>query len=48
MVLPNLYLFARGAAEPAYLDPPDEKVLADFARLLGGPPELLVPACVGA
>lgn len=44
MVLPNLYLFARGAAEPAYLDRPDEKVLADFARLLGGPPELLVPA----
>ncbi len=44
MVIPNLYLFARGAWEPAYLDQPDEKVLADLAALLGGPPELLVPA----
>lgn len=44
MVIPNLYLFARGAAEPGYLDRPDEKVLADLARFLGGPPELLLPA----
>lgn len=44
MVLPNLYLFARGAAEPAYLDQPDETVLTDLADLLGGPPELLLPA----
>ena len=49
MVLPNLYLFGRGAQDPAYLDQPDEKVLGDLARLLGGPPELLVPAwsCLG-
>jgi hypothetical protein len=44
MVLPNLYLFARGAADPAYLDRPDEQVLADLAHLLGGPAEALVPA----
>ena len=44
MVLPNLYFFARGSADPSYLDQPDETVLADFARFLGGPPELLVPA----
>jgi hypothetical protein len=43
-VLPNIYLFARGTADPSYLDRPDEKVLADLAGLLGGPPELLVPA----
>jgi hypothetical protein len=44
MVIPNLYLFARGAADPGYLDQPDDKVLGDLANLLGGPPELLVPA----
>jgi hypothetical protein len=44
LVLPNLYLFARGAADPRYLDQPDEKVLADLAKLLGGPPEVLIPA----
>lgn len=44
MVLPNLYFFARGSADPSYLDQPDEKVLGDFARFLGGPSELLVPA----
>jgi hypothetical protein len=43
-VLPNAYLFARGAADPKYLDQPDEKVLADLAETLGGPAELLVPA----
>ncbi len=37
LVIPNLYLFARGAADPKYLDRPDEKVLADLAKLLGGP-----------
>ena len=44
MVIPNLYLFARGAADPSYLDQPDEQVLADLAQFLGGPAELLVPA----
>jgi hypothetical protein len=44
LAIPNLYLFARGAADPSYLDQSDEKVLGDLARLLGGPPELLVPA----
>ncbi len=44
MALPDLYLFARGAAEPSYLAQGDEQVLADLARFLGGPPELLVPA----
>ena len=44
MVLPNMYLFARGAWEPAYLDQPDQKVLADLAKWLGGPEDLLVPA----
>ena len=44
MVIPNLYLFARGTVDPSYLDQPDKKVLADLARWLGGPPELLIPA----
>jgi hypothetical protein len=44
LVIPSLYLFARGAADPTYLDQPDEKVLADLAKLLGGPAELLTPA----
>ncbi len=41
--LPNIYFFVRAARDPRYLDRPDGAVLADFARLLGGPPELLVP-----
>jgi hypothetical protein len=44
MVLPNIYLFTRGAQNPKYLDEPDDKILADLAELLGGPPNLLVPA----
>ena len=44
MVIPNLYFYARCAAEPSYLSRPDEQVLADLADLFGGPPELLVPA----
>ena len=44
MVLPNIYFFARCAQDPSYIDRPDEKILADFAQFLGGPPELLVPA----
>lgn len=44
MVLPNLYFFARAAADLSYLDAPDEQVLGDLADLLGGPRDLLVPA----
>lgn len=44
MVLPNAYFFARCAADPKYVDQPDQAVLSDFAHFLGGPPELLVPA----
>lgn len=44
MVLPNIYLFARGCWEPAYLDRSDADVLRDFAGFLGGPADLLVPA----
>lgn len=44
MVLPNLYFFARGSYDLAYLNKTDEEILKDFAIFLGGPPELLVPA----
>jgi hypothetical protein len=44
IVMPNLYLFARIAADPSYLKKTDEEVLKDFAEFLGGPAELLVPA----
>jgi hypothetical protein len=44
LMLPNIYFFARGAADPRYLDQSDEKVLTDLAKELGGPPELLIPA----
>jgi len=44
MVLPNLYFFARAAQDLSYLDTPDEQVLRDLAVLVGGPPDLLVPA----
>lgn len=44
MVLPDIYFFARGSNDPAYLDKTDKEVLTDFAVFLGGPPELLVPA----
>jgi hypothetical protein len=44
-VLPNIYFFARCAEDPKYVDQPDDVVLSDFAHFLGGPPELLVPAC---
>jgi hypothetical protein len=44
LTIPNIYFFARCAADPKYLDQPDEKVLADLAALLGGPRELLIPA----
>jgi hypothetical protein len=44
MPLPNLYFFARAAKDPGYLDQPDEQVLRDFANLLGGPADLLLPA----
>jgi hypothetical protein len=44
MVLPNLYYFARGAADPGYLDRSQDEVLADLARALGGDPAVLTPA----
>ncbi len=44
MVLPNIYLFARGSWDPAYLDRSDEEVLRDLAGFLGGPADLLLPA----
>ena len=44
MVLPNLYYFARGAGDLSYLDKPQEEVLADLARELGGDPAVLIPA----
>lgn len=44
MVLPNMYLFARGSWDPAYLGRSDEEVLRDFAGFLGGPADLLLPA----
>jgi hypothetical protein len=44
MVLPDIYLFARGSNDLSYLNKTDEEILKDFALFLGGPPELLVPA----
>ncbi len=44
MVLPNIYFFARGAYDLAYLNKTNEEILTDFANFLGGPPSLLVPA----
>ena len=44
MVLPNIYFFARCAIDPSYIDRADNEILGDFARFLGGPPELLIPA----
>lgn len=44
LVLPNLYFFARGAADFSYLDKPDHEVLADLARELGDHEGVLVPA----
>jgi hypothetical protein len=43
MVLPNLYFFARGAADPDYLDKRDSEVLADLARELGDAEGVLIP-----
>lgn len=44
MVLPNLYYFARAAADLAYLDTPQDQVLTELARELGGDPAVLLPA----
>ncbi len=44
MVLPNLYLFARAAWDPDYLDEPDGRVLDDCSEFFGGPSALLSPA----
>jgi len=44
MVLPNLYYFARGAKNLAYLERSEREVLTDLAGELGGDAEVLVPA----
>jgi hypothetical protein len=44
MVLPNLYFFARGAANSDYLEKTDSEVLTDFARELGDAEGVLIPA----
>jgi hypothetical protein len=44
MVLPDIYFFAKGSNDTAYLEKTDIEVLSDFAVFLGGQPELLVPA----
>ena len=44
LALPNLFLFARGTKDPAYLDRSDTEVLRDFAQFLGGDPAVLLPA----
>jgi hypothetical protein len=44
MVLPNVYFFARCAADPNYAKQPDAKVLADLADVLGGPADVLAAA----
>lgn len=44
MVLPNLYFFARGAADLAYLDKSEREVLADLASELGDTEGVLIPA----
>ena len=44
MVLPNLFFFARAAADLRYLDRSDADVLSDLAAALGGPADMLVPA----
>jgi len=44
MVLPNIYLFARGTIDLDYLYKSDLAVLKDFADFLGGSAEILVPA----
>ena len=44
MVLPEVYFFARCAADSSYANRPDAKVLTDLAQLLGGPSDLLIPA----
>lgn len=42
--LPNLFYFARCAADPSCMDWPDSRVLEELARFLGGPHDLLAPA----
>ena len=44
MRLPNIYFFARGSWDPAYLNRSDDDVLKDFADFLGGPREELALA----
>ena len=44
MALPNLYLFARAAQHPEYLERTDTEVLRDLAEFVGGEADLLAPA----
>jgi hypothetical protein len=44
LALPNLFFFARGTSDPAYLDRGDGEILRDLAQFLGGDSAVLVPA----
>ena len=44
LALPNLFFFARGTNDPAYLDRSDREILHDLAQFLGGDPLVLLPA----
>jgi len=44
LVLPNIWLFANAAQNPAYLDLDDCTILSGLAGFLGGDPDVLVPA----
>ncbi len=44
LALPNLFFFARGTSDPAYLNRTDTEVLRDLAQFLGGDPTVLLPA----
>ncbi len=44
MSLPNLYAFGKIARDLNYMDKSDREILTEFAELLGGDAELLVPA----
>ncbi|MFI5357339.1 MAG: hypothetical protein ACHQ4G_08400 [Opitutales bacterium] len=44
LALPNLFLFARAARDPAWLERSDEEVLGELAQFLGGEANLLLPA----
>ncbi|MBK8857224.1 MAG: hypothetical protein IPN11_05895 [Opitutaceae bacterium] len=44
LALPNLFFFARGTSNPAYLNRSDGEILRDLAQFLGGDPAVLLPA----